>query len=45
MHICLMNDSFPPQLDGVANAVKNYATLIQSGYGEASVVTPYYPDV
>lgn len=25
MNICLLNDSFPPQIDGVANAVVNYA--------------------
>ena len=23
--ICLLNDSFPPLIDGVANAVVNYA--------------------
>ena len=23
--VCLMNDSFPPLIDGVANAVVNYA--------------------
>ena len=42
--ICLMNDSFPPVIDGVANAVTNYASVIQRGYGDATVVTPYYPD-
>ena len=42
--ICLINDSFPPVIDGVANAVTNYATVIQKGYGNATVVTPYYPD-
>ena len=42
--ICLINDSFPPVIDGVANAVTNYATVIQKGYGDATVVTPYYPD-
>ena len=25
--ICLMNDSFPPLIDGVANAVTNYAAF------------------
>ena len=24
--VCLINDSFPPVIDGVANAVTNYAT-------------------
>jgi len=41
--ICLLNDSFPPLIDGVANAVINYASEIQkSGHG-VSVVTPEYP--
>lgn len=43
-NICLLNDSFPPAIDGVANAVSNYAEIIQKKYGSASVVTPYYPD-
>ena len=42
--ICLVNDSFPPVIDGVANAVTNYAAVIQRDYGDATVVTPYYPD-
>ena len=41
--ICLINDSFPPVIDGVANAVTNYATVIQKGYGDATVVTPITP--
>ena len=42
--VCLINDSFPPVIDGVANAVTNYASIIQRNYGDATVVTPYYPD-
>lgn len=42
--ICLINDSFPPAIDGVANAVVNYGTYIQKNHGEAVVVTPFYPD-
>ena len=42
--ISLLNDSFPPLIDGVANAVTNYASVIQRDYGDATVVTPYYPD-
>ena len=42
--ICLINDSFPPVTDGVANAVTNYASIIQRSFGDATVVTPYYPD-
>lgn len=44
MNICLMNDSFPPAIDGVANAVTNYAQIISREYGRTAVVTPYYPD-
>ena len=45
LNICLMNDSFPPVIDGVANAVVNYASVISSGIGNATVVTPEYPGV
>lgn len=45
MNICLMNDSFPPVIDGVANAVVNYAKVISSELGSATVVTPAYPNV
>ncbi len=41
--VCLLNDSFPPAIDGVANAVKNYARVINNGLGEAVVVTPEWP--
>lgn len=44
LHVCLMNDSFPPAIDGVANAVTNYAKIISAGLGRAAVATPYYPD-
>ena len=43
LHVCLINDSFPPAIDGVSNAVTNYARIIARDYGEATVVTPYYP--
>ena len=39
--ICLLNDSFPPTIDGVANAVLNYAGIIEESYGHSIVVTPY----
>ena len=45
LNICLMNDSFPPIIDGVANAVINYANIINDGLGSASVAVPRYPDV
>ena len=41
--ICLLNDSFPPVIDGVANAVTNYAYEIEKNYGHAIVATPEYP--
>ena len=40
----LFNDSFPPTIDGVANAVVNYARVIEKGEGHAVVATPWYPD-
>lgn len=43
INVCLMNDSFPPQIDGVANVVMNYAGIITRDYGSATVVTPYCP--
>ena len=45
LHVCLLNDSFPPMLDGVANVMKNYADIITARYGTATVVTPAYPNV
>lgn len=42
-NICILNDSFPPQIDGVSNAVYNYARIIEEGYGHSIVVTPDYP--
>ena len=44
LYVGLMNDSFPPQIDGVANAVMNYADVITQKYGKALVAAPYYPD-
>ena len=42
--ICLLNDSFPPLIDGVANAVKNYAQVISDAGYESIVITPAHPD-
>ncbi len=44
LSVCLINDSFPPAIDGVANAVTNYAKIIAREYGYPTVVTPYYPN-
>ena len=41
--ISLLNDSFPPVIDGVANAVVNYAKNIEAHHGHAVVVTPSVP--
>ncbi len=43
LKVCLMNDSFPPIIDGVANAVLNYAEIITKKLGAATVVTPDNP--
>jgi len=43
VNICLLNDSFPPVIDGVANAVLNYARVIHGGLGSAIVAVPRYP--
>ena len=46
MNICLLNDSFPPVIDGVANVVMNYARVLTRDLNENVVVgTPRYPDV
>lgn len=45
LNVALFNDSFPPTIDGVANCVKNYADIITSNWGKATVVTPEYPYV
>lgn len=44
LNICLMNDSFPPCIDGVATAMLNYANIITDKLGKATVVTPAYPE-
>ena len=43
--ICLLNDSFPPMIDGVANAVVNYAKILTETEGLCAVATPEYPGV
>ncbi len=43
LNVCLMNDAFPPVIDGVSNAVLNYALIINAKYGKAAVATPRYP--
>ena len=43
LNVCLINDSFPPEIDGVANAVTNYASIITREHGRCTVVTPDNP--
>lgn len=45
LKVGLFNDSFPPTIDGVANAVFNYATVINEKHGVPTVITPNYPNV
>lgn len=45
MKVGLFNDSFPPMIDGVAQAVKNYAEILQKNHAQVTVVTPRYRDV
>jgi len=42
--VCLLNDSFPPIIDGVSNAVVNYALNIEKDWGHAMVAVPSHPD-
>ena len=45
MRICLLNDSFPPVIDGVVNVVLNYADhLIRDQGAQVEVGTPKYPE-
>ncbi|MBR1852326.1 MAG: glycosyltransferase, partial [Lachnospiraceae bacterium] len=45
MKVTLLNDSFPPVIDGVANVVMNYARIMtETGKAEAVVATPRYPE-
>ena len=45
MRVCLLNDSFPPVIDGVANVVMNYGSVLANDLGANVVVgTPKYPD-
>lgn len=41
--ICLLNDSFPPLIDGVANVVVNYAQQLLDNGLRSMVVTPAHP--
>ncbi len=45
LRIALLNDSFPPTIDGVANVVLNYARLLTAAGDSVCVATPAYPGV
>ena len=42
--ICLLNDSFPPNVDGVVNTVVNYALQLQKEGHTPMVITPANPE-
>ena len=45
MKVCLLNDSFPPVIDGVVNVVLNYARYLRQDHdAEVIVGTPSYPE-
>lgn len=45
MKVCLLNESFPPVIDGVVNVMMNYADYMMRDYGaQIEVGTPKYPD-
>lgn len=45
MRVALLNDSFPPVIDGVANVVTNYARIMHEHAKAVLVATPEYPNV
>ena len=45
MRVALLNDSFPPIIDGVSNAVVNYASVLHAHGQQPCVAVPDYPGV
>ncbi len=45
LRVVLLNDSFPPVIDGVANVILNYARILTELGMEVIVATPEYPGV
>lgn len=43
INLALFNESFAPQVDGVAITVENYAQIINELYGKSYVITPSHP--
>ena len=44
MSVALLNDSFAPIIDGVANTVMNYADILTKRGQKTIVITPEHPD-
>ena len=44
LNVCLLNDSFPPLIDGVANTVQNYADILTNHGDNAIVTVPSFPN-
>lgn len=45
LNVCILNDSFQPQIDGVVNVITNYADNIENNTnGKACVVAPFFPN-
>lgn len=44
LNICLMNDSFPPLIDGVSNTVQNYANILTNMGHDVTVAVPNFPN-
>ena len=45
LRVALLNDSFPPAIDGVANVMVNYADILHRQGDAVCVATPAYPEV
>ena len=45
LRVVLLNDSFPPMIDGVANVILNYAEILTELGMDVLVATPDYPGV
>ena len=45
LRVALLNDSFPPAIDGVANVMVNYANTLHRRGDAVCVATPAYPEV
>ncbi len=45
LNIALLNESFPPTIDGVSNTVFNYAKILKNNHCDCTVITPQYPNV